>query len=225
MTGFTLTGNGIPNRWVAGAAALASAPSAAGRSAGSRVEEDALAIQEKNLVRRAQGGDRASFRILVERHRDTVYGLALRILRSPEEAEDAAQETFLRAWRGLPTFRGDARFSTWLHTIASRCALDQATRRQRVHEREQPADTAAIEALPDPGRPQVADRDRLRLERLVGALPPIQRAAITLYHIEERSVRDVAAALDLPTGTVKTHLRRARLALRAAWLRETGSRP
>ena len=176
---------------------------------------------EARWVERARQGDTEAFRMLVERHRDRAYGLALRIVRSPMEAEEAAQEAFVRAWRALPRFRGESAFGTWLHRIVARRALDRAVllrgRRKRETSLEEARDLAerAAGALP-----QERVAERLRLERLLERLPSPQRAALTLYYWQDRSVEEVAATLGLPANTVKTHLRRARAALRRAWTRE-----
>ena len=174
---------------------------------------------EPALVGRSQGGDEEAFRCLVERYRDRAYGLALRILRVPAEAEEAAQDAFVRAWLALPRFRGEARFSTWLYRIVSRRALDRLSSMRQRLERESPIET--LEGIPSGAQaPNDRDRERSRLiERLVAELPPAQRAAVTLFYYEGRSVRQVALALEMPEGTVKTHLSRARSALRQMWRR------
>jgi RNA polymerase sigma-70 factor (ECF subfamily) len=169
------------------------------------------------LVERARFGDQAAFRRLVERHQDRAYAVALRITRSPTEAAEAAQEALLRAWQALPTFRGDASFGTWLHRVVARRALDRAEAMARRRGRE--VDPTALDEVDDPGAP-ADDRDGVaarRLTRLLARLSPVQRAAVTLYYLEEQPVEAVAAALGLPGNTVKTHLHRARAALREAW--------
>jgi RNA polymerase sigma-70 factor (ECF subfamily) len=178
------------------------------------------AQEERELVGRAAGGDTDAFRELVERHRDRTYGLALRIVRSPRDAEEVAQDAFVRAWHGLPRFRGEAAFSTWLFRIAVRLAFDRAAAlrgRSRLESGSEPAaDIASAPASgPDPDRTRV-------LEALVASLPEAQRAVVTLFYYQDRSVKDVASALGLNENTVKTHLARARAALRSAWLRRGG---
>ncbi len=173
------------------------------------------------LVEAARRGDQGAFRALVDRHRDHAYGVALQITRSREEAEDAAQEAFVRAWLGLARFRGESTFGTWLHRIVARRALDHAAAR-RTHDKRE-AEIEAAEMLPEPSGDR---RDPLlarRLWRLMSRLDPRQRAVVDLFYREELPVRDVAEALSMPENTVKTHLRRARLALREAWLREEGA--
>ena len=166
---------------------------------------------------RARAGDAEAFRTLVERHRDRAYGLALRIVRVPVEAEEVAQDAFVRVWRALPAFRGESSFGTWLHRIVARRAIDRAAvlRGRRARE-------AELDAAGEPAAGPVRDLDAAlrarRLEQLMGRLSEVQRAAVTLYYWEDRSVEDVAGLLGLPENTVKTHLSRARALLRAAWL-------
>jgi RNA polymerase sigma factor (sigma-70 family) len=171
------------------------------------------------LVERARSGDEEAFRMLVESHRDRAFGLALRITRSRADAEDVAQEAFLRAWQALPRFRGEASFGTWLHQIVARRALDRAVTLQTRRRREAAVETAGeLPARPDAPRDAVLAR---RLDALLSQLSPQQRTVVTLHYREDRSVEDIAQALGMPENTVKTHLSRARAALRAAWLRET----
>ena len=176
--------------------------------------------EERRLVERARAGDQAAFRVLVDAHRDRAFGLARRILRSATDAEEVAQDAFVRAWVALPRYRGEARFSTWLYRIVARRALDRAEvlKRRWRHE----ADLEAAEGLVDPaGAGDAAQRASLALgmERLMEELSDVQRAVVTLFYYEDKSVEQVALALEMPEGTVKTHLSRSRAALRAAWLR------
>jgi RNA polymerase sigma-70 factor, ECF subfamily len=189
---------------------------AEGKPTGTEAELDR--DMDRARIERARTGDTEAFRALVEAHRHMAYGLALRILRDPQEAEDAAQEAFVRAWKALPNFRGDARFSTWLHRIVARRALDRLAvlRRRRGHE----VAVEEAEVLPGSPGPDFEARDRARrIEALVAALPDAQRVVVTMFYYEGRSVNDVAQVLGMPDGTVKTHLSRARAAMRQAWLR------
>ncbi len=172
------------------------------------------------LVERARGGDQEAFRELVVLHQDRAYGLALRITRSPADAEEVAQDAFVRAWQGLSRFRGESSFATWLHRIVARRALDRWSQLKTRRGREVGVEEAA--ALPEPGERFPGAGGGLetararRLERLVLELPAAQRAAVTLYYYEDRSVEQAAAILGMRENTVKTHLARARAALRAA---------
>lgn len=204
------------------------------------------AAVEESLVGRARAGDGDAFRALVEMYQDRVFGLAVRLLGSREEAEEAAQDAFVRAWRALPRFRGESRFSTWLFRIALRRIYDAAAALRARRRREAiggpggadaaadamgaTGDGASGGSTPDgarvPSRPPdgIGELERRRLERLVAALPEAQREAITLYYYEDRSVEEVARTLGVPEGTVKTHLFRARAALRRAWGRTEDER-
>ena len=221
------TGRAVsPNPILAGATILKPAPPDAPSNPAVRtVPEPAKtrspeSSEEREWIERARTGDTAAYRRLVERYSDRAYGLALRMLGSPSEAEEVAQDGFLRAWRALPGFRGDSSFSTWLHRIIVRRALDRAAvlKTRRAHETGLD-DAAAIEA---PDRSGGAESEALagRLDRLLGSLTGVQRAAILLYYYEDHSVEQVSQTLGIPIGTVKTHLHRARGILRAGWLEE-----
>jgi RNA polymerase sigma-70 factor (ECF subfamily) len=186
------------------------------------VRPDARQALIRSLVERARGGDQAAFRELVVLHQDRAYGLALRITRSPADAEEVAQDAFVRAWLALARFRGESSFATWLHRIVARRALDRLSEMKARRGRE--VEVEEVASLPDPavavpGDLAAATRGR-RLERLVMKLPAAQRMAVTLYYYEDRSVEQAAAILEMPENTVKTHLARARAALRAAWQKE-----
>ncbi|HET9327091.1 MAG TPA: RNA polymerase sigma factor [Candidatus Eisenbacteria bacterium] len=171
---------------------------------------------EIEWIERARRGETEAFRALVERHRDRAYALALRIVRVPADAEEVAQDAFVRVWRALPRFRGDAAFTTWLHRIVVRLAFDRAARLAARRTRE--ARRIGREAM-EPSGHRSADTGEAgeKLERLMTRLTEAQRAVVTLYYFYDRSVEDAARVLGMPENTVKTHLSRARSALRAAW--------
>jgi RNA polymerase sigma-70 factor (ECF subfamily) len=174
---------------------------------------------ERRLIARAQAGDTAAFRTLVERHQARAHALALRILRSPSDAEEVAQDAFVRVWTALPGFRGESTFATWLYRIVARRAFDRAQVLKNRRARERPD-----EGLSEPAAP-TRDEDTLRaakLQELIAGLSPAQRVTVTLYYYEGRSVEEVANVLGMPENTVKTHLLRARAALRASWTHELG---
>ena len=185
-----------------------------------------VSAEESEWIARARAGDAVAFRRLVERHKDHAYGLALRMIGSAEEAEEAAQDGFVRAWRALPAFRGESGFGTWLHRIVARCALDASAVLRARRSRETGIDVLEQGALADPVAGSAEARAALsrRLERLMESLGEEERAAVCLYYYEDRSVDEVATALGMPVGTVKTHLHRARAALRRGWFREEAKR-
>ncbi|MBX6743006.1 MAG: RNA polymerase sigma factor [Acetobacteraceae bacterium] len=171
---------------------------------------------DAELMAWAGAGDRAAFDILVERHAERVLRLALRVLGDAAEAEDVAQDAFLRAWQAAPRFDpGRARFTTWLHRIVLNLAIDHARRRGRLP----PAGLDAAKDLPDPAKgPEARLSEAEGREALVAALdalPPRQRAAIALAYEEGLSGAAAAEALSVSERALEGLLRRARQMLRA----------
>ena len=175
---------------------------------------------DEELVERAKQGDRRAFRMLVDRHKRMVFNVAWRMLRNREDAEDAAQEAFLRAFRSMRTFRGQAKFSSWLVQIAVNICLsfvESVHAKQTFVELLEEADGTDSYFIDGEMNPEdiVARKDfGERIRALVGTLPPRYLAVITLYYLEERSYQEVAEILEIPLGTVKTHLHRAKECLR-----------
>ncbi len=173
---------------------------------------------EADLVRRARSGrDPEAFAELVRRHEGRVRSLLLRLCAGDRAlVDDLAQEVFLRAYRGLPGFAGRSAFGTWLYRIAYNLFLNHTTRTRAHDPLEAPASEGAA-PMWDPGD-DTPERSDLRrdLDRAIAALPPPYRAAVVLYYLRGVSYADMAQILDLPLGTVKTHLHRARAALRAS---------
>jgi len=172
--------------------------------------------EEAAWVARARAGDEAAFRWLLARYRARVVRLAAHILRrdgeSGGEAEDVAQEAFLRAFRRLPSFRGEGRFSAWLFGIAVRLCLDR--RRSARWTRELPEEAAPP---PSPSSPAGAADTRLLVEALLGRLSPPMRAALVLREMEGLDYDEIAATLGVPVGTVRSRLHSARAQFRALW--------
>jgi RNA polymerase sigma-70 factor, ECF subfamily len=173
--------------------------------------EDRFHDEEAALVRRLRRRDQAAFRELVERHGPTVRAYAAGILGDPTEAEDAAQEVFLRAFRRLSAFRGDAPIAGWLLRICRNHCVDRL--------RARPPETVALDdELAPPGPDAAAQAEsRIDRERLLGAVArlsePLQQV-IVLRELRGLSYEDVAAALGIPVGTVRSRLSAARAALR-----------
>jgi len=176
---------------------------------------------ERDVIDRARGGDEDAFRLLMNRHRDHAFAIALRITRSRQDAEDVVQQAFVRAWHALGQFRADSAFGTWLHRIVARRALDRASEMKARREREEDLDAATAVHVDEERRDVLLIR---RLETLMRRLTPAQRAVVTLFYWEETSVEEIAGALGMPENTVKTHLSRARAVLREAWLSTEGPR-
>jgi RNA polymerase sigma-70 factor (ECF subfamily) len=172
---------------------------------------------EAGLLTRCRAGDTGAFRILVERYQHRACGIAFRIVRSGPDAEEIAQDAFVKAWLGLKEFRGDAAFSTWLYRIVAHRALDRVETLKNRRAREEPLEDAVAVATSSGEAP--ADADSRRIARLMESLPSAQRTAVALFYFEEQSVAEIALLLKMPEGTVKTNLSRARAALRKEWER------
>jgi RNA polymerase sigma-70 factor (ECF subfamily) len=176
---------------------------------------------ETELVQRASDGSPEAFEMLVQKYQKFVYNLALSVIGNRDEAFDAAQETFIRAWRSLKDFRGDSRFSTWLYRIAYRVSLTAVTRKRYL----------AIDDLPEPvcedisANPEEAaesDYRRRLLRRAIMNLAPAYRTALILYHLEDLSYEEIASVTGVPIGTIRTHLHRGRNYLRQEIVRLSG---
>jgi RNA polymerase sigma-70 factor (ECF subfamily) len=168
--------------------------------------------RERDLVERCRRGDEGAFQELVDEHKTFVYALIARAIPDRSRAEDAAQDVFLRVYRGLPYFRGESRLSTWIYRIvANVCAQEQARRSAPVSlddDRKRPVLPAAADR-------QFTDLElRERLEKAIARLPPNYRLLIAAHYLDGVQYEDLAEALDLPLGTVKTHLHRAKRQLR-----------
>jgi RNA polymerase sigma-70 factor (ECF subfamily) len=166
-------------------------------------------VEDSILVRAAQNGDVDAFEELVRRYQTSIYRVALRMLGSRADAQDAVQETFVRAWRALPRFRHDSAISTWLYRIVTRRALDRIASRRSTGT----LDEVEVEAGPDPA--QAAEhQERLRaIRRAIAKLPPDQRAALVLREFEGLSYQEVAQVLGASVPAVKTRIHRARLTI------------
>jgi RNA polymerase sigma-70 factor (ECF subfamily) len=170
-------------------------------------------VTDDALVAAALAGRGEAFGTLVERYERAVYHLAYRTLRDVEEAKDATQEAFFKAYRALRTFRPGAKFSTWIFTITYHACCDRLARRKHYTGEELP-DRADPAAGPQE-RAESADEAR-RLRAAIDALPEKYRTVITLFHLQNKQYEEIAEVLALPLGTVKTHLFRAKDLLRKA---------
>jgi RNA polymerase sigma-70 factor (ECF subfamily) len=176
-----------------------------------RVSVPVAGPDDGQLVVEALAGRGEAFGTLVERYERAVYHLCLRTMRDPEEAQDCAQEAFFKAFRSLRTFKPGAKFSTWIFSIAYHACCDRLGRRKRFTGDELP-DNADL----GPGPAQLVEQreEATALRTAIDALPEKYRAVITLYHLQGRQYEEIAEVLDLPMGTVKTHLFRAKDLLR-----------
>ena len=160
-------------------------------------------------LRKAREGDQDAFGCLVRAYEKRVFALTRRLCADPSDAEEAAQDAFLAVWQGLPNFRGEASFSTWLYRLTVNACTDILRRRQRRSGLDEPLDQA--EALParDPSPQEAAERKELR-----SAIEAGLRTALILREIQQLSYEEIAAATGVELGTVKSRISRGRGLLR-----------
>jgi RNA polymerase sigma-70 factor (ECF subfamily) len=189
-------------------------------------QPDWAALSDQDVVERARAGHESAYRELLRRYERPVFSLVYRMVRDRELAEDLTQDTFVKVLSHIDKYRSEFKFSSWLFKIANNVAIDHLRRRQ--------LDTVSIEGSPHATTPDLAEATSFELvtqtesplqelearelgseiERAIGRLRPEYRACILLRHVEDRSYEEIAATLDLPLGTVKTYIHRARHELR-----------
>ena len=170
---------------------------------------------EQALIDRCRSGSDAAFGELVDRYKKLVYGVIVRTVTDRSRADDLAQEVFLRVHRGLPSFRGESSLSTWLFRITRNVCAELRDARQF----EQSLDALDADHLPRfvPGTPDRAFADmelRDRLDKALAQLSPAARFLIAAHYLGGQKYEELAQALEMPLGTVKTHLHRAKRRLR-----------
>ena len=174
------------------------------------------------LVKRVQRGDKSAFDLLVRKYQHKVVKLVLRYVRNPAEAEDIAQEAFIKAYRALPQFRGDSAFYTWMYRIAINTAKNSLASRDRSPiaydlDLTDPEESHSVQArLQDPDTPEgMALTEEIRgiVNSAIDALPEELKTAIVLRELDGLSYEEIAAAMECPVGTVRSRIFRAREAI------------
>ncbi|WP_158819588.1 RNA polymerase sigma factor [Granulicella sp. S156] len=171
---------------------------------------------EQEAIRSILAGDRDAYRVLMERHLPAVLRVTSRITGNPVDAEEAAQEAFLRAYNKLPEFREQAAFGTWVYRIAMNCALNLVERRSRdlgwnavALDDEPRAENIAVSHGPTP-EAELLDREAVsQREHAMQALTPMERTAFVLRHVEDQSMSVIATALGVPVNSAKQAVFRA----------------
>jgi RNA polymerase sigma-70 factor (ECF subfamily) len=179
-----------------------------------------MPVTEEILIQRAQKGDHDAFAALVDEHQLYIYNLALRVVKDENEALDLAQETFVRAWTALPNFRGQSKFRTWLYRIVTNLCYNRLPNLRRSLTEH---GDDVLENIPEtdlafdnPAHKFESNETRSYLFQAIGNLDDHYRLLITLYYQNELSYDEIASTLNLPLGTVKTGLFRAKAQLRNA---------
>jgi len=189
---------------------------------------DLATLSDQDVVLEARAGRQAAYRELVRRYERPIFSLIYRMVRNREQAEDLSQETFVKALNAIESYRPEYKFSSWIFKIANNVSIDHLRRRE--------LDTLSLDGSPHALTPeaiqasalQLGDRQETALEELeakelggeieiaIAALRPEYRSCILLRHVEGRPYEEIATMLDLPLGTVKTYIHRARGELRQA---------
>jgi len=189
---------------------------------------DLATASDQDVVLEARDGRQAAYRELVRRYERPIFSLVYRMVRNREQAEDLSQETFVKALNAIGSYRPEYKFSSWIFKIANNVAIDHLRRRE--------LDTLSLDGSPHALTPeaiqasalQLGDRQETALEELeakelggeieraIAGLRPEYRSCILLRHVEGRPYEEIATMLDLPLGTVKTYIHRARGELRQA---------
>jgi len=179
-------------------------------------------VSDLSLVRRVQRGDKGAFDALVLKYQHKLVKLVMRYVRNPAEAEDIAQEAFIKAYRALPQFRGDSAFYTWLYRIAINTAENAVVSRDRSPieydlDRNNTDESYDMQGrMKDPDTPEglvLTDEIRSTVNAAIEALPEDLRTAIVLRELEGLSYEEIAATMDCPVGTVRSRIFRAREAI------------
>ena len=174
------------------------------------------ATEAAAVLARARQGDSDAFRVLVERHSQSVFRLAFRMTGNEQDAEDVVQESFLRAYRQLGGFESRANFGTWLYRIAANCSVDLMRAKQARHDQSRAESLDEIDVMAplaadghSPHRLAESSEISTRVRAAMRALTPIERAAFTLRHWEGRSIEEISKTLGLGTSAAKHSVFRA----------------
>lgn len=174
---------------------------------------------DDDIINRLRKGERQAYTQLIDRYKDRGFSLALRILKNREDAEEALQDAFVRAYNGLRDFKGASSFGTWFYRILYNTCLTAVSRRRRQDMLSEVAemDDADLSAVPEGGNSAmdaIENRDLMeRVDGTLSRLPAKYSGIITMFYLQELSYAEISEVTGMPVGTVKTHLFRARALL------------
>lgn len=186
-------------------------------------------LDDTVLIERCQKGDRTAFDELIRRHSERAYKYAFRLTGNAEEASDVVGDAFVRVFNAMKNFKGQSAFTTWLYRIITNCFLDlrkkdRSKQTTSLDAMLQTPDGEMARQIEDPNRNPYQEAERSsredRVMLAVDQLAEYQKAMIMMFHVEMLSYEEIAEALDLPIGTVKSRLNRARLSLREILTRD-----
>ena len=169
---------------------------------------------QEHIIARARRGDADAFEQLVAAYRNQVFRLALRMCGNEADADEVAQEAFLSAWKGLPNFRGESRFSTWLYQLTTHAAIDLMRREKRQAAAEDIDEITAADDGPSPQQQVERTETQREIRSALMQLPEEYRQVLLLRFMQELSYEEIGQTLKLPAGTVKSRLNRAKAQLK-----------
>jgi RNA polymerase sigma-70 factor (ECF subfamily) len=171
---------------------------------------------EAEIILLAQTGDQHAFEMLVHHNAQYVFNLALRVLQDQSEAEEIAQEAFIKVWKALPRYRVEAKFRTWLYRIVVNLCYDRLPKLKRDFNALDSAATLDDEPAPNPGPEHIliSNEQRSDLHQAIDSMPEAYRLLVTLRHLQEMSYAEIAEVTGQPLGTVKSGIHRARAILK-----------
>lgn len=183
-----------------------------------RSTEGLSSATEKSTIRNAQDGDPKAFQMLYENYSQYVYSRCLRLTRDPAAAEDLSQDVFIQVWKKISTFRGQSKFKTWLHRVATNIVFMYLRKVQRHPALEQYNPPARDKWIKERfASPPSNPEDRFLLYQTISVLPPGHRAVLMLHDVDGYKHDEIARILGIPSGTSKSSLHRARYRIRSAF--------
>ena len=177
-----------------------------------------MSDQESILIDEALKGSQKAYRILTERHQTSVYHIVFKIVRNKETANDLVQETFMKAFSSLASYRSEYKFSTWLYKIAANCSIDFLRKKKinalSLDQQMETKDGSVGIEIPDysfhPEREMVRKQQQFNIDEAINSLPEKYREVIIYRHKDDKRYEEIADLLDIPVGTVKARIFRAR---------------
>ncbi len=167
---------------------------------------------EQELIDKIINGDSQSFAQVVDRHKNLVYSLALRMLKNPEEAEEVSQDTFIKVYTALNSFKGDSKFSTWIYRIAYNTCLDHIKKNKKRYDQLELNEVTEnkVESLQNALDTMIVEERAEIIKSCLNHLPSEDAALLTLFYFEERNLKEIEKIMKLTVNTLKVRLFRAR---------------
>lgn len=177
-----------------------------------RLRDEMTANTDQYLIDQTLAGNTQAYGVLVERYQDFIFTVVVRMVKVKEEAEEVAQDTFIKAFESLESFRGDSKFSSWLYSIAYRKALDRLRKNKRHQTSELIEEITEADATHlENALQQLEAKERSqKIQECIMNLPEIEAALVTLYYFEEQSIKEIAKVTQLSEDNIKVKLYRSR---------------